>query len=270
MIAAPFVLHLPTSAEEAAARLAEAAPDACVLGGGTVLVPELSAGRMRPAAVIDLTRAGLSEIRHEGGDLVIGATATYADLERLGDTTTEARLLARVARGITGGAQVRNRATPAGSAAYANPASDMPPVLVALDARIRLLSVAGRREVAAAEFFTGAFETARRPEELVETLVIPLRHEGRRFGHQKLKFGESSWPILTATVAEDAGGTLTAVVGGLAATPVTVTGRSAGALAAALAGLQYEGWSDVLADAGYRREVAPVDVERASRALLEG
>ena len=269
MIAAPFLLHRPVSAGEAAARLADAAPHASVLGGGTVLVPEMSAGRMRPAAVIDLARAGLAYVREEGGELVIGATATYGDLERLDRGEPAARLLARVAGMITGGAQIRNRATPAGSVAYANPASDMPPVLVALDARVRLLSAAGRREVPAAEFFTSALGTVRRPDELVEAIVVPLRSDGLRLGHHKLKFGESSWPIVTATVAALSDGTATAVVGGIASVPVVVRAASRGELAGELGALHWEGWSDVLADADYRRAVAPAIVERAARSLLD-
>ena len=269
MIAAPFALHRPRSAGEAAALLAEAGPDASVLGGGTVLVPEMSAGRARPRVVVDLGRAGLGRIVQEGHDLVVGATVTYADLERHASMAPEARLLSRVAGLITGGAQIRNRATPAGSAAYGNPSSDVPAVLVALDARVRLLSTAGQREVPAAEFFSGAFKTARRPDELVVALVIPQTGDGRRFGYYKLKFGESSWPILTATAVALPEGTSRAVVGGLATTPLSLRGGGDD-LPAALAGLAGEPWSDVLADAGYRRAVAPAVVARAWRDVSRG
>ena len=115
-----------------------------LIGGGTWVVPEMSHGKRRPARVIDLRRAGLGGVREDGDgagdrryDHLHGSAGVPAVATRL-------PLLRTLARGITGGAQIRNGGTVGGSACYASPASDMPAALVALGATLRLRS-RGRR-----------------------------------------------------------------------------------------------------------------------------
>ena len=156
----------PTDVDGVTAALADG--DAVVVGGGTMVVPEMTHGRVRPSAVVDLARAGLAGITRGDGAWVVGAMTTYTELER-----SAVPLLATVARGITGGPQIRNRGTVGGSASHANPSSDVPAALVALSARLRLAKTGGVREVAAADFFVGAFRTAREPDEVLTAITVP-------------------------------------------------------------------------------------------------
>ncbi|OLF14097.1 hypothetical protein BLA60_02735 [Actinophytocola xinjiangensis] len=241
--------------------------DALVVGGGTMVVPELTHGRVDPPAVVDLSHAGLDGLTRAGG-WVVGAMVTYTALER-----ADVPLLSRVARGITGGPQIRNRGTAGGSASYANPSSDVPACLVALDARLRLASVRGVREVAAAEFFLGAFRTVREPDEVLTEIL--LSDVDGKIGYLKFKLVEGSWPIVTAaTVARPTA--VRVVLGGAAAVPVAVeldpppAGTTDPAWRAHVASVVERGideagggWDDVLAPGGYRRRIAPVIAARS-------
>ena len=121
--------HAPATLGESLALLTDD-PDVTVIGGGTIVMAA-SAGVPRTAALLDLHRIpGLAEIQ-QGVTTTLGATTTYT---RLLTTPAAPPLLRRIAGGITGGPQIRNQGTIGGSACYANPASDIPAGLVALDA----------------------------------------------------------------------------------------------------------------------------------------
>src|SRR5262249_37622932 len=153
--------------------------------------------------------------------------------------------------------QIRNRATAGGSACHANPSSDVPAALVALEATLVLASDAGERRLPAPEFFLDAFTTAVRPGELLVAVELPALGPEVRFGYAKLKFGESSWPILTAIAIVGTGDMLRVVLGAAAAVPVAVEVSRASDLDDAVRGALEEPWSDVLASSEYRRRVAP-------------
>lgn len=266
MIARPFRHERPTDLDAALAVLADAGTGARVLGGGTLLVPEMVAGECAPTHVLDLGRLGLDPVRLEGGDVVLAATATYADVLVHPAVAAEAPLLAAMAAGVTGGVQLLNAATLAGSACQAAPGSDAPGTLVALDARMRLASTAGVREVAAQDFFVDAFRTALQPHELLLEIAVPCTG-GRSSGYVKLKHSASSWPIATSACLLSVDGSRVRVAIG-AAGPVPVvleTDAEPGAafVAAEVASLLEVTWDDVLADAAYRRRVAPVAARRA-------
>lgn len=256
MISHPFALFVPGSVEEAVGLAARYGSEARALAGGTVLVPEMNCGTCRPGVVIDLSRCGLANATSAG----FGAMATYRQLTALPG------LLGRVARGITGGPQIRNRATAGGSACHANPSSDVPAVLVALKATLVLASDAGERRLSAAEFFLDAFTTAVQPGELLVSVELPALGPEVRFGYSKLKFGESSWPILTAIAIVGPGDMLRVVLGAAAAVPVAVEVSRASDLDDAVRGALVEPWSDVLASSEYRRRVAPGVARRALEA----
>jgi CO/xanthine dehydrogenase FAD-binding subunit len=162
--------------------------------------------------------------------------------------------------------------------AYANPASDVPTALVALEASMHLAGPAGRRTVPAAEFFRGAFRTALRSGELLTGMEIP-RRAGVRWGYVKLKASESSWPIVTAAARLESAGFAVVAVGGAAEVPVSVTipwaeGRSRlepearSLVDDQLTNVIGTWWEDQLADARYRRRVAAVVAVRAVEAAL--
>lgn len=253
MISHRFALFVPESVEEAVALAARYGSEARALAGGTVLVPEMNRAACRPAVVIDLSRCGVAV----ASPARFGAMATYRQLAPLPG------LLGTVARGITGGPQIRNRATAGGSACYANPSSDIPAALVALEALLVLASGHGTRRLQASAFFLDAFTTAARPGELLVSVELPALGPAVRFGYSKLKFGESSWPIVTAAAVVHPDGMLRVVLGGATAVPVAVQVSRAADLDDAVRDAIVEPWSDVLADAEYRRRVAPAVARRA-------
>jgi CO/xanthine dehydrogenase FAD-binding subunit len=267
MIKGAFEYHAPASLHEAAELVASLDGGAAVISGGTWVVPEMTHGVRAPRHVVDLRRAGLGGIRRENGSLVIGTTATYAEV--LGSVGfVDSPALTTMAEGVTGGAQVHNQGTLGGSACYANPGSDVPGALVGLDATLRLTRGGVRRDVAAADFFTGGFSTALEPGELLAEIVVPALPASGRSGYYKFKLCESSWPIATAccSVAAD-GSVFRLALGGVSPSPVVVAdaaGATDGdAVAAAVRDADFEPWSDALADGSYRGKIAHVVAKRA-------
>ena len=277
MIAHPFRYRCPDSVAEAVQLLAE--PGAVAMAGGTWLLPQMGRAERHPSVVVDLRRLDLSAIAEEGDALVLGACTTYEQLKVHPAVRDRAPVLRTMARGITGGQGITGQATIGGAACYANPSSDVPGCLVALGARMRLASLAGEREVAVRDFFTGPFRTARRPDEMLVAIVLDAPG-GRAFaGCHKLKLSGGSWPIATAAccvarrdgrlharLAIGAAGPVPAVAE--AVLPTEHAGALLPLIAAALAGLT-EGWGDELAAAEYRLAVAPEVARRAVVAAQE-
>lgn len=268
MIKHRFQYLAPKSVEEAAALLAQSPADTEVIGGGTWVVVEMTAGVRDPKRVIDLKDAGLRYVKEEGGNLVIGARATYTDVLRSAAATQVPALIA-MCTGVTGGAQLRNRATIAGSVVYANPSADAHGLLVGLGATFNLRSASGPRQVAASAFYKGPFSVDIKQGELVESISIPLT-TGVKQGYYKFKLAESSWPICTGTALVAADGTATVTIGAANATPVTVTGSASDldALAAAAEAAITNPFSDELAAGDYRKQIAGAIAKRAVKAAV--
>jgi carbon-monoxide dehydrogenase medium subunit len=283
MIRTALTHHAPHQVAEAAAVLAEHGPDAAVLGGGTVLLPAMGRGDRAHGHVVDLRRLGLTGVRAVGTEVEIGAMTTYTALLASAELDGRAALLRLAAGGITGGPQLRNQGTVGGSACYANPASDVPAVLVAAGAQLRLEGPDGVRELPAVEFFHDAFVTALGRGEVLTMIRVPRRPV--RLGYAKLKLSESSWPIATAAACvEFADGQVvsaTVTVGAVCRTPVTVdvTGLLDGEgrlrvgtdeLDAWVDHHMDQPWDDELAPADYRRQVAGAIARRALKQTEEG
>jgi carbon-monoxide dehydrogenase medium subunit len=277
LIPAKIRYEIPTSAGEAAALLDGRAQ---LLGGGTLVVPALNRGESRPATVIDLRAAGLDRIERRGTAVRVGATCSYSDLLSSEVVADELPLLKTMARGVTGGRQILNQGTLGGSVAAARPNSDAPTVVVALGGRVLLLGPAGERVVACGDFFLEAGRTALGADELVIALEFPCARR-QSVGYAKLKFGASSWPIVTAAAVSrgpegSRWSSATVTLGGVAGTPfhVDLTDCMAeGAVAAdrvrraireSLDSITAP-WSDSIASADYRRAVAPAVGVRAVR-----
>lgn len=268
MIKNRFQYLAPQSVEEAAALLAASPDDTEVLGGGTWVVVEMTAGQRDPKRVIDLKNAGLCYVREEQGAVVVGARATYTDVVR-SDAAKALPALVAMAAGVTGGGQLRNRGTLGGSACYGNPSSDVPGLLVGLGATLTVRSASGSRGIAAADFFTGPLQTALQPGEILESMTIPVP-AGMRQGYYKFKLAESSWPICTGTALVGGDGSARVTIGGANAHPVTVTGS-----ASDLDGLARDAeaaitspFSDALADGEYRKQIAGAIAKRAVKAAV--
>lgn len=281
MIRKRFAFARPETLEEAARLLAEAGGRGRVLGGGSVLVPALSAGLDDPSLVIDLRRLRLDGIREEGETVVLGAGATYAQLGASPVVRRRLPLLAAMVDEVTGGPGLWNLATLAGSACHANPASDAPGCLVALDASFRLVSVRGSRLMPATRFYRGAFDTERDHDEIATELVVSASPSPGRAVYLKLKGAASSWPIVTASclLTGNAGrARLRLCLGGAASVPVVREWPFDGAadagrlseMARETADAIETEWADELAGPGYRRAVAATMAGRALRAVTGG
>ena len=180
---AAFDYVRPASRAEALSLLASHGGDAKPLAGGQSLIPAMNFRLATPAVLVDLNAIpDLSHITRQGGHLRIGAMTRHRAVERSDDVRRAAPLV-HEAMPFIAHAAIRTRGTIGGSLAHADPAAELPAVMVALDARIRIESTQGSREVAAADFFTGLFSTALEAGELLTEIAIPVRQTtGSRTG----------------------------------------------------------------------------------------
>jgi aerobic carbon-monoxide dehydrogenase medium subunit len=161
----------PTSLDDAIELLKSR--DAKVLAGGQSLVPLLNLRLAAPELLVDLRAVpGLSEIRRDGDHLVIGATVRQRHAERDATIRRDAPLVAEALRHV-GHPQIRSRGTIGGSIAHADPAGELPAVLVALDGRVTAQGPGGGRKIDAADFFQGFLMTALAEDEILLSVTIP-------------------------------------------------------------------------------------------------
>ena len=251
----PFEYHAPETLDEVLSLLAEHGDEAKLLAGGQSLVPLLNFRLVRPARVIDLNRvAGLDGL--EDGRL--GAMTRSRTLER----ASEVPLLRRAVR-YSGHAQIRNRGTVGGSCAHADPASELPCALLALDAHFRLRSARGERVVAADDFFLGTFATALAPDELLVEIEVPPRPDGERSAFVEHARVHGDFAIAGAAVLRVPGERLVVSMLGGAERPVRVELPDAGEAAAAEAIRDLDPPSDLRAGADYRKALLEELVRRA-------
>ena len=170
----------PHSLAEALDMLGGNASGARLLAGGQSLVPALNMRLLEPEALIDINGLGeLTGITERNGALRLGALTRHAELISSPLVAKFAPLLAKAAPFIAHAA-IRNRGTLGGSLAYADPAAELPACAVALDAEIHLAGRQGKRRVKARDFFTGIYQTALQPGEILEAVEIPFAPPGRR------------------------------------------------------------------------------------------
>ncbi len=174
---APCAYHGPSSTEEALALLHEHGSDAKPLAGGQSLIPAMNFRLATPAVLVDLNRiASLSGVSRDAGGLQIGAMTRHRTLERSLDVAQAAPLVS-AAMPFIAHAAIRSRGTLGGSLAHADPAAELPAVMLALNAAFTLASRAGTRIVSANAFFAGLFATAIEPGELLVAVTVPARAE---------------------------------------------------------------------------------------------
>lgn len=273
-------VHRPTSPADTARLLAEltgSKESVEMIAGGSNVVPELTRGERHPNHLLDLCRAGLGQIEMNGPSITLGALVTYQQFLDHSEARRAVPLIAQLCDGITGGIQLRSQGTLGGSACAARPHSDLPSALVALEARMRIRSVAGIREVSAAEFLLDAEQAVLTGFELLESIVIDRPDPSHSAVHRKLKFAEGSWPIMTASATRGAHatGATCLVLGGLARTPwrfdlpgpvLDVEQCATHVRDSVAAAPESHLWRDIYAGPEYRRRVGPV---LAARALAE-
>ena len=173
MIPAAFSYARADSVDEAIALLAEHGDEAKLLAGGHSLLPLMKLRLATPSVLVDVGRLGeLSYIREDGDEIAIGGLTRHHDVEHSEVLKANAGLLAHVA-GFVGDPQVRHRGTLGGSLAHADPASDLPAVVLALGGTLVATGPNGQREIAATDFFTGFLETALQPDEMLTEIRVP-------------------------------------------------------------------------------------------------
>jgi carbon-monoxide dehydrogenase medium subunit len=203
-----FEFHRPSSVADAVALLHAnlQGGSAKLLAGGQSLLPVLKLDLAEPSDLVSLAGiGGLKEIRVDGGELVIGALATHDEVAASPEVQRRIPGLAGVAAGI-GDAQVRNRGTLGGSLAHADPAADYPAAVLALGATVET----DRRRIAADDFFTGFFQTALAPDEVITAVRFPLPE---RAAYAKFASPASKYAVVGVMVAKTAGGVRVAVTG---------------------------------------------------------
>jgi CO/xanthine dehydrogenase FAD-binding subunit len=154
-------------------------PDALPIAGGTDVMVELNFDRVRPEAMLDLTRvAELREWGAENGRLRVGAGVSYTRIiDELGDRLPSLAVASRT----VGSPQIRNRGTVGGNLGTASPAGDALPPLYVADAEVELASVDGTRRVPIGEFVTGPKRTCARADELISAFVVPAGAGAQQF-----------------------------------------------------------------------------------------
>jgi carbon-monoxide dehydrogenase medium subunit len=284
VIPAAFDYARPTSLDEALTLLARGAGSAKVLAGGQSLLPLMRLRLASPGKLIDIGRiAELRAIRDLGGGATgIGALATYRDVLDSKLATANHPILASAIPGI-GDVQVRNRGTLGGAIAHADPASDMPAILLALDASIVIRSGAGERVVGIDGFFQGAFATDLAEDEILTEIRLPATPAGAGMAYCSIEQPASGYSMVgVAAVVGRAGGAISSArvaitgVADVAYRPTGVEkaligsdgGSAAIDAAAAHATDGREVSSDFNANAEYRAAMAAVHTSRAIEAAL--
>ncbi|EHI12034.1 FAD binding domain-containing protein [Mycolicibacterium thermoresistibile] len=277
---APFAYHRPADLTEATQLLAEFGDEAKVLAGGQSLVPMLNLRLAFFDHLVDISRLDeLKGIERSNGSLTIRAGTTDATVGADDQVRSAVPLLTRATPHI-GHFQIRNRGTFGGSIAHADPAGEYPAVALALDAQMEAVSPTGRREIAAADFFQGLWETALEPDEILAAVRFPVWDGRCGFAVHEFARRHGDFAIAGAVLAvrldgDDRISRCGIGLLGLGSTPRRATAAEQAILgrpvsevdADELGVLAMEGLDDIPADlqgsADYRRRVGAAMVARA-------
>ncbi|MCI3274089.1 FAD binding domain-containing protein [Streptomyces cylindrosporus] len=278
MIPPAFDYTRPTSVDEAVRALADAGEgeDAKVLAGGQSLLPLLRLRLAFPELVVDVGRIPeLRGVREDGDTLAIGAMTTHHDVVRDPLVRRHAGLLAAATATVADPA-VRHRGTLGGSLAHADPAGDLPAVVLALNGELIAQGPHGRRTIAARDFFVDYLQSALEPDELLVEVRVP-KSDGWGFHYEKFHRVAQAYAIVgvAALVRRDDGRIAEARVGltNMGATPLraaaaeeALAGAADAQAIARASDAAAEGTrpaQDVSASAEYREHLARVLTQRA-------
>jgi carbon-monoxide dehydrogenase medium subunit len=274
----PFEYACPTTLSDAVALLASHDGEAKPLAGGQSLVPMLAFRVASPSLLVDLRKlAELRQIKIADDGVTLGAMVRWRDI------LDDARL--RVAHPLLVSAvehvahyQIRNRGTVGGSIAHADPAAEMPGIVVTCEAKIAVIGKAGGRVIDAANFFQGPLMTALKPDEIITEIRLPAWPAKRRFGFQEFARRRGDFALAAAMLFYDEqdGTARNAHVGaiGIADRPLrlpaveqVLNGNRLDeviiAKAEAAASASVEPADDIHAGGAYRKALIGVMVERA-------
>lgn len=286
---ASFDYHRPATIDDAVNLLAELGDEAKILAGGQSLVPMLSMRLAYFDHLIDISRLSeLQGIERRGRELWIGAGTTESAVGADAQVRQAVPLLARVTP-FVGHFQIRNRGTLGGSIAHADAAGEYPAVALTLDAVLEVMSPRGRREIAAADFFAGLWETTMQSDEVLTGARFPVWDGRSGFAVQELSRRHGDFAIAGALVAVQVDGrdgqdrVSRCAIGllGLGATPRRATAAETAVIGKPVSELNPEeigqaamtGLDDVPADlqgsASYRTKVGATMAARAWTQAIE-
>jgi carbon-monoxide dehydrogenase medium subunit len=282
---APFTYCACETVEEAVSLLAEHGDEAKLLAGGQSLVPLMNLRLAAPAVLLDLNRVAALRGVSANGAIDIGAMTRQSEVEGSAEIAAGAPLVVEALRHVAFPA-VRSRGTIGGSIAHADPAAELPAVLLALGGEVVAQSGSGARTIPADELFETYFTTALRPDEVLTRVRIPAAGGDQRFGIQEVARKRNDFALAGAVVVAsvDGAGVCTAArvaLFGVSDRPIRATGAeqalvgaSLGPEAAAGAAEAAKGEIDPKADAhasvDYRRDVTGVLVRRAVEQAASG
>jgi aerobic carbon-monoxide dehydrogenase medium subunit len=268
VIPAAFDYEVAESVDHAVSLLGEHGEDAKLLAGGHSLLPLMRLRLAAPTMLVDIGRIGeLNYVRDGGDHVAIGPLTTMEEAHFSELLQRECPILAFTA-GEVGDPQVRHRGTVGGTVAHADPASDIPTVLLALDATLVVKGPGGERTVAAGDFWKGIFESDLGPQDVLTEMRVP-KVPGAGWSYQKFHPRAQDWAIVgVAAVARDGG--VNVALTNMAEKPLRAgaveQALASGADAAAAAEQALEGTSppnDALASSAYRSHLARVLTRRA-------
>lgn len=271
MIPVAFEYVRAESVDHALEQLSEHGDEAKLLAGGHSLLPMMKLRLAVPSVLVDVGRLNdLSYIRHEGDTVKIGALTTHHLVETSELLAEYCPLIKGVAAEV-GDPQVRHRGTLGGTLAHADPASDLPAAVLALGGTMVVAGPKGQRRIAATNFFTGYYESALAPDEMIVEIELPAT-PGGKWSFKKFNRRAQDWAIVAVAAVHN--GTTGVGLVNMGATPLRATAVeeaiAAGANAKDAAAQAAQGTSpteDLNATVEYRAHLARVLTERALNEL---
>jgi CO/xanthine dehydrogenase FAD-binding subunit len=280
-----FDYHAPSTVDEALKLADKLGPDAKFIAGGQSLMPMMNFRLVQPSHLIDLNGiAPLAYLRVEAGELCIGAMTRHRDVET-SRVIREGWPLLAGCMPFVAHVQIRNRGTIGGSLSHADPAAELPAVMMAYEAKLILQSNKRRRTVAARDFFRGTLTTAAEPNELLTEIRVPALppRTGWAFDELSRRRGDFALVGAAAVVGLASDGRVELVrlaftgVGERASRAVQTEKALSGQMpdvekvrsAAELCAADIAPESDLHASADYRRDVAKVMARRVLLTAIE-
>jgi aerobic carbon-monoxide dehydrogenase medium subunit len=272
-----FEYHAPTTIAEAVDLLREHADEAKVLAGGQSLVPMMSLRLATFGHLVDLNKvAGISRIERSNGHVRVGALTRQATAEHDPTIASDVALMAKALPYI-GHFQIRNRGTVGGSIAHADPASELPAVALALDAKMEVAGADGQRDIAAADFFESTWQTSLADDEILTAVRFPVWGAESGFGISEVARRHGDFALCGAVcgVQLDGDTVVRAAIGlfGVGSTPLRATLAEQALIAAGThadltaigreAAAPLNPSDDIHASGAYRKQITAVVVRRA-------
>ncbi|MCD6041374.1 MAG: xanthine dehydrogenase family protein subunit [Burkholderiales bacterium] len=246
---APFDLQRPEKLSDALALLDS--DGARPFSGGTALMLMMKAGVLRPSRLVSLDRLELAAIKIENQNLQVGAMTRLSDLERSPEVRRGWPVIARTLKTLSN-VRVRNVATVGGALAHADPHMDLPPLLSALGAQVRIAGKGGERTIPVEDLYAGYLETTLKKGELITQLEVPALNQRRAAYLKCTTRSADDWPAVGVAVV--IGDETRIFVSAATDRPTRIADE------AAIGGLKIEG--DLYGSAAYKKQLLRVYLKR--------